>query len=90
VGRSNFAQILTFEFVLVACEPEIANFDSPILGDQDVLGFQVTVKYFLFVEVGHGSCNLFGNSENAFFIKWDLLLVEDIEKASSGNEPRKE
>ena len=72
---ANLAVIISIKLAFVPREAKIAQLYCPVLVDQDVLTFQVTVEHLSIVEVAKGNGDLQRNTNDLF---WFGLLFAHV------------
>ena len=73
--RADLSMIIRVELSLVAWQAKITEFDSPVVIDKNVLGFQITMEKLAALKVKQCDSNLLSYFCDSSIVKHDFSLV---------------
>lgn len=88
VRCTNLTMIVCVKLGLIAGKSKVAQFHGPVVVDEDILTFQITVVQLLIVEVEKCDGYLFSYFGDAGVVNDQLLLMQQIKETAFAHELR--
>ena len=78
VRRAHLSVVVAHKLFLIASQTEIADLDRPIVCQQNVLAFEITMEYLLGVQILQGRRQLLDYFEDLGFLKDHAIAMASV------------